>query len=86
MKNQMTVFCSFLSYIFIVTFCIRIQYCILSTGLFGDVLQLFLVIGNFYLKFLAYICGGPLKCGGPGSAEHVRTFLFNLALTAGKYV
>ena len=33
------------------------------------------------------MCEGPLKCGGPCSAEHVRT-LVNPALskTAGKYL
>jgi len=39
---------------------------------------LFLLTGNFdLLKFLAHVRGaaGPLKCGGPCSAEHVRTFL-----------
>ena len=30
------------------------------------------------------MCGGPLKCGGPCSAEHVRT-LVNPALDAGGY-
>jgi len=29
------------------------------------------------------MCGGPLKCGGPCSAEHVRT-LVNPALVAGQ--
>ena len=32
-------------------------------------------------KFFFRMCGGPLKCGGPCSAEHVRT-LVNPALTA----
>ena len=35
---------------------------------------------QFWLRnFFFRMCGGPLKCGGPGSAEHVRT-LVNPAL------
>jgi len=36
--------------------------------------SLFLLIGNFDIKFLASV--GDAKVWGPSSAEHVRTLLF----------
>jgi len=44
----------------------------------SEMFFLFLLKGNFYLiiyTFLAHMCGRPLKCWGPCSAEHVRTLL-----------
>ena len=51
---------------------------ILSTSLFWAVS---FTNKQFWLRnFFSRMCGGPLKCGGPCSAEHVRT-LVNPALT-----